>query len=770
MSDYILDYTASQVNSSIGKVSYFPITAKNEGLIGNDIVDDYAKLYNLLTAIGSTKTNIFFSKGTYKIGTNITFPSNVTLVFEHGAILKPASGVTITGSNAIVNAGHYQIFDLSNNGTIAGTWNIDDKKAKWFGVKFDNSTDDTTTIQHCFDNMINVEKVIFPIGTCLFSKVFLPKNIHIKGHTKNKTICKRITSYTPDDSDEYARDDGMFNAYVEDDSDVFENIIFEDITIDGNFDNLNIQDGAKLATLVASSISLKLVENVVIKNCIIKNAIHSGIWTSGCDNVEIIDCDIFDNGIDIFDAVGMSRNGISVNGWWYNDATPGNVFTDKTKCKILNCKIYANHQEGIMFAYVRDMVISNNEIYNNLDRAIEGDTSFVGGDDFNVVVEGNYIHDNVLAGITFGNSPSLQKLIIDNNIIENCGDFVFTCTTSNVLTNKNQIIFTNNQISGSGQTEGVDKLTKHSLYIQGYDIIVANNICKNLELNGVAIQGFIRAKIKGNTFEQISSDSLFGVAVTLSNNAESLTIEDNNFYGYSSRIVDFYAGSAKSIDFVSVQNNYAKDMDSFLRVGANVTIEYMKVKGNYAYDTRTPVLFGNLINLVGNITTLNISENRDKNALYQMIDDKTKITSLITGNNYSESRSIRYRGNSSYPVGGSYVNGEIVFNSAPAKGSNLGWIYCDSAWNKFGIIDLQGSATWNPGDLVDGSGETSASITVTGAALGDFAICSAPYDLQGLTCNAYVDATNSVKIRLQNETGGNVNLAEGVWKVKVIKA
>ena len=83
---------------------------------------------------------------------------------------------------------------------------------------------------------------------------------------------------------------------------------------------------------------------------------------------------------------------------------------------------------------------------------------------------------------------------------------------------------------------------------------------------------------------------------------------------------------------------------------------------------------------------------------------------------------------------------------------------------------LEGSATWNPGSLSDGAGETSSSITVTGAALGDFAICSAPYDLQGISCNAYVDAANSVKIRLQNETGSTIDLASGTWKVKVIKA
>ena len=85
-------------------------------------------------------------------------------------------------------------------------------------------------------------------------------------------------------------------------------------------------------------------------------------------------------------------------------------------------------------------------------------------------------------------------------------------------------------------------------------------------------------------------------------------------------------------------------------------------------------------------------------------------------------------------------------------------------------IDLTGSVVWNPAELVDGTGETSAAITVTGAAFGDTVQVGNPYDLQGITCNGYVDAADSVKIRLQNETTGTINLAEGTWTVRVIKA
>lgn len=72
--------------------------------------------------------------------------------------------------------------------------------------------------------------------------------------------------------------------------------------------------------------------------------------------------------------------------------------------------------------------------------------------------------------------------------------------------------------------------------------------------------------------------------------------------------------------------------------------------------------------------------------------------------------------------------------------------------------------TWDPGSLDDGVGETSSAITVPGATLGGVAVQAiAPYDLQGITLNAWCDATNSCKARLQNETGGTIDLASGTW-------
>lgn len=75
---------------------------------------------------------------------------------------------------------------------------------------------------------------------------------------------------------------------------------------------------------------------------------------------------------------------------------------------------------------------------------------------------------------------------------------------------------------------------------------------------------------------------------------------------------------------------------------------------------------------------------------------------------------------------------------------------------------------WDPANLVDGAGETSAAIPVASAAFGDAVIVYPPYDLQGIQKSGDVSSAGNVKIRIQNETGGAINLASGLWTVQVV--
>lgn len=82
---------------------------------------------------------------------------------------------------------------------------------------------------------------------------------------------------------------------------------------------------------------------------------------------------------------------------------------------------------------------------------------------------------------------------------------------------------------------------------------------------------------------------------------------------------------------------------------------------------------------------------------------------------------------------------------------------------------LTGSLVFDPASLATVTGAISSGITVTGAALGDYVLVSAPYDLAGVIAHAYVSAANTVKIALFNATAGTVDLASGTWKVLVMK-
>lgn len=81
---------------------------------------------------------------------------------------------------------------------------------------------------------------------------------------------------------------------------------------------------------------------------------------------------------------------------------------------------------------------------------------------------------------------------------------------------------------------------------------------------------------------------------------------------------------------------------------------------------------------------------------------------------------------------------------------------------------LVGSEVYDAASLADGVGATTTGATVTGAALGDLVIGSCGVDLQGITMNSYVSATDTVKTRLQNESGGTIDLASATFRYLVI--
>ena len=85
------------------------------------------------------------------------------------------------------------------------------------------------------------------------------------------------------------------------------------------------------------------------------------------------------------------------------------------------------------------------------------------------------------------------------------------------------------------------------------------------------------------------------------------------------------------------------------------------------------------------------------------------------------------------------------------------------------LIGVSNTATLDFPSIAS-NGVEELTVTVTGAAVGSTVILGAPSTINsGLTWIGFVSATDTVTIRLHNNTGGSVNPASATWKATVIQ-
>ena len=127
------------------------------------------------------------------------------------------------------------------------------------------------------------------------------------------------------------------------------------------------------------------------------------------------------------------------------------------------------------------------------------------------------------------------------------------------------------------------------------------------------------------------------------------------------------------------------------------------------------------------------------------------------------------------PTAGTWAAGRRVMNAAPAANGPSGWV-CTAAgtpgtWAAFGPIEsvLSASKVHDWPDLPTATQQTTT-VTVTGAALGDYAEAAINLSLAGSTMYAYVSAADTVTVIHRNDTGANVNVGNASLRVRVRKA
>ena len=114
------------INRTIFEKLSDSVSVKDFGAIGDGTTDDSTAIQNAIDSFGGTFGSIYFPTGSYKLGSNITFASNIALLSHGSTIVCNGHNFNMAGKNDIVIDGlrFNQAFTTGTPTTIsAGTCN-----------------------------------------------------------------------------------------------------------------------------------------------------------------------------------------------------------------------------------------------------------------------------------------------------------------------------------------------------------------------------------------------------------------------------------------------------------------------------------------------------------------------------------------------------------------------------------------------------------------------------------------------------------------------
>jgi len=431
----------------------------------------------------------------------------------------------------------------------------------------------------------------------------------------------------------------------------------------------------------------------------------------------------------------------------------------------------------------------------------------------------NFIDNIEIQGIYFKGTGTdngqvgLQLDFVKNSTIEKneCSDLevgvsITSCFLSNIANNK--IHDCNHSTTGygieiGGVSQGIEihhnkfDNNRHSVTTTGYDGVVMH---VNVSYNEVFRCLNAGLNAHGNArYVKFSYNHVDHCLLGISSYAPCTSMIHNT-------ITNTYSFALYFIEAAFINAIVKDNVVDFMQTGDFITISNT---GASAYETNEYIIIeGNIVNNAANATGISIGvgtsavivsiRNNDLNTIgYKGINVAEGEKIMISGNNLYYSTRGGSAGNDGITVAcsaGVAVYGSIlqitnnnvyrfytaiVVTAADAMIIEGNITQAAVNYAISGVTNMRtgsnypdiykGSLVWNPASLVDGAGETSANITVTGAVVTDRVEVYPPYTPQGMLVYGYVSAADTVNIRIQNETGGTIDLASGTWKVAVKK-
>ncbi|MFS0736923.1 hypothetical protein ABC347_07725 [Sphingomonas sp. 1P06PA] len=175
--------------------------------------------------------------------------------------------------------------------------------------------------------------------------------------------------------------------------------------------------------------------------------------------------------------------------------------------------------------------------------------------------------------------------------------------------------------------------------------------------------------------------------------------------------------------------------------------------GTEAWTLRNIVKGGSVHTIVDNLTATTI----DDATVQDYVQGRRYLKGTIDAAGFGSPEGVVTGG-----IGSTYRDLSAGGQYTKTTNGNTGWKQLMAA------VVLNGSTTYDPPSLINNSA-SAGTITVAGAALGDFVQASFSNSLQGVRLSAYVSAADTVAFRFDNNNNTTVDLASGTVRVRVTK-
>lgn len=666
----------------------------------------YTVKYLVDTVIGATKNaTMYFSHSSGSNTTTYTFSTSETIPSHITSAFQPGAILVDDASNASL--------------TISGPVTASRQQIFDFTTGTGTVTGLTEsyvewwgTDQAAFTAASAGSKIVYALGTYTFaSTATLSSNTTIDGLNQ-----------------------GQINAAAVANLRLFTGSGVSNITI------RNLTFTATAGVLTAKAVSILQSSNIRVLNCVCDdielyvNEEGAGYGTTTLTDGILIDGNIIVNSLAATGTedvkIFYAKNVVITNNYTEGWAQTLYVYGGNSSAAGSLPNHHAPNQDSDRNAY--NILIANNVCHpsnagiglSQVENAVVANNTIMGGDDatiwvgssIDVAVTGNTLHEVVDGFTVYGWTENI--LFESNSTTVKSGGARGTYSYDLPAGNTGPLIYKGN--SFDGLTECHDMIFDENAVIEFTD-----NYSNNMTYWFIGPHNTV--KIENNTFRQdiLNADGAwtwFMQIGALKDYTSMLTptlfVNDNTF--------KYNADLAKKVILLGAPTNNAKAFFTNNKFYTRASSEDIYIQGDYSAIALDVIVKDN------HFTGL-----WDNNSA---VTDATNLN-VVWGQNYGPS-------------------GEAYFDY-----KTLGATHVFGSTSNF---YLNGSVTWDPGNLVDGAGETKA-FAVTGAALGDFVHVGPPYDLQDCIITATVRGTNVVELRLQNESTGARDFASGTWKVRVIK-